>query len=199
MGASGRIFFLLGFKKMSAACVWARNGKIVTETRPAWEAEYPLGECRRIVQSRDCVCGEGCDDFWPPGSDKCTSGCGGMVHNDAEWFEERVRYAQPLGQCRSQVQKWGKVCKGEFGGVNHSFEESWCVPEGNSCSSRVALFLFANCTAFTVSSTEEETPHALEAHDSVIVVACSIAGGFLLLSGFVVACYCLWEKNVRLI
>jgi hypothetical protein len=202
---------------MSTGCVFAKNGENVIERRAAWREEYPLGACERLVQARNCTCGaDDCTDFEPSGTIACTSGCetarSGRV---AAWTEERVRFAQPLSTdtCRRQVQKRGAICRGTFGGeVNATWEDiaHWCVPDGNACSSAVALFLYENCTllasllspaapslpppSWTGIAFGEEMGNKMD--DDVVWVACAVAGGVLLLAVTIGVAVLVWERCV---
>ena len=190
---------------MSAACVWAKSGDIVSETRSAWKTEYPLGPCEQIVQYRNCTCGEECDDFSPLGFSACTNGCGGAPHGEVVWLEKRTRYAQPVArdECRPQIQGMGRICHGSFGGLGNASESmlSWCVVLGNRCAYTTALFLFDNCSIISgppSPSPPEENPgqeHSNEVDDNIIFVTCGIAAGVLLFSASILVTYFWCERH----
>ena len=189
---------------MTAVCVWAKSGDIVTETRSAWKTENPLGPCEQIVQRRNCTCGGECDDFSPPGFSACTNGCGSAPHGEVVWSEKRIRYAQPIARdvCRSQTQGIGTICHGSFGGLENASEKtiSWCVVLGNRCASTTALFLFENCSMISdPPSPPEATPgkeHSNEVdHNYVIIIACGVAAGVLLLSAGILVVYFWCERH----
>lgn len=137
---------------ISAACVWARNGELVTDRRVAWLEEYPNGPCTAVDQTRNCSCGEEevvCEDFQPPAQGVCTSGCGTAPHGTVQWTEERTRYAQEIStECVPQLQGRGSMCRGAYGAASagtFSRMEAWCVKSGSRCATTIPLMLFSKC------------------------------------------------------
>lgn len=186
----------------------------MTEQRASWKREYPSGLCERVVQTRNCTCGESCGEYHPLSASRtCMSGCGSQPHGHVLWREERIRYAQPLSfdTCVNQTQGKGLRCRGARDESNETgtWEEvdSWCVRSGDRCQEDASLFLFETCEvrvrlAESPSSPPPPPPFPAGSHvanaapSTVWMVAVLASGGFVLLSVLAVGAYVWYERKV---